>query len=107
MQYHLWNEAEEEEFKDVERKVEGSPVMTVLQYLETVSFELNIAVEVQCLECVNWYLVPFFVFLPVRCVEEIQVGFDGSAGEFDFFVLARCETGGEVPETSEEGEESD
>jgi hypothetical protein len=92
VQDHLRNEAKEEEFEDVEREVEACPVMAVFKDLETVSFKLNIAVEVQCLECVDWYLVASFVFLPVRFVEEVQVGVNGSAGEFGFFVLAGRET---------------
>jgi hypothetical protein len=44
---------EEEEFKEVECKVEGRPVMPIFKYLQTISLELNIAVEIQCLKCVD------------------------------------------------------
>ena len=98
VQDHLRYEAEEEELEDIEREVEGSPIMSILQHLKTISFELDIAIEKQCLESVNWYLVPPFVPLLVRFLEEVQIGFDWSAREFNFLVLAGCEAGGEIPE---------
>jgi len=57
VQDHLGNETEEEEFEDVECKVEVRPVVTIFQYLQAISFEVDVAVEIQCLESVNWDFV--------------------------------------------------
>lgn len=57
MQDHLGNETEEEEFEDVECKVEVRPVVTIFQYLQAISFEVDVAVEIKCLESINWDFV--------------------------------------------------
>jgi len=79
--------------------------MSILQYLETISFELDLTVKIQGLKGINWYLIPPLVSLLVRILEEIQIGFDWSAGEFDFLILAGCEAGGEIPKTGQQWEE--
>jgi hypothetical protein len=75
--------------------------MSVFQYLETIAFKLGIAVEKKCLEGVDWYLVPPFVFFLVGLFEKVQVRLDGSAGKYDLFVFARREAGRKVPEGHE------
>lgn len=58
MHDHFRDEAEEEEFEDVKCEVEARPIVTKFQYLKAIPFELNIAIEIQSLESVNWYFVP-------------------------------------------------
>lgn len=91
VQDHLWDEAEKKDFEEIEREVEARPVVSILQYLETISFELDIAVKVQCLESVDWYFLLPFVLIFIRLLEEVHVGLDWSAGQVDFLVLAGCE----------------
>ncbi len=67
--------------------------MSILQHLETISFELDIPIEEQSLKGINGNLIPPFIPLLVRILEEVQIRFDWSAGEFDFLVLAGREAG--------------
>jgi len=46
VQDHLWNEAKEEELEEVECEVEARPIMSILKHLQTISFELDIAVKI-------------------------------------------------------------
>lgn len=47
--------------------------MSVLKHLEAISFKLDMAIKIQSLKGVDWYLVPPFISLLVGIPKEIQI----------------------------------
>lgn len=104
-------ELEEDEFEQADGKSEVGPVGSVLEDLETVAVELNIAIEVHVVEGLHWDLAPSAVLELVGLVLEGEVVLDWAAWQFDLLVLARAHARHDEPERDEnwdggeEGEE--
>lgn len=62
--------AGQEEPEKTNGEAEASPVMSVFHDLESVSIEVDLAVEVHLVESLHWDLVPAPVFLSVRLLLE-------------------------------------
>jgi hypothetical protein len=103
-------EAEEDELEEADSEPEARPVMSVLQHLEAVTVEVDIALKVHVVEGLHGDLVPSTVLELIRMVLEGQVVLDWAARELDFFVLAGDEGRRDTPEGDEDrdgGEEAE
>lgn len=98
------DEAGEEELDQADGEAEASPVMAVLENLEGVAVELDIAVKVHLLEGLHGDLVLAIVLGLVLGVLEGQVVLNRAAGKLGLLVLPRGIGGDEEPETSEKRE---
>jgi hypothetical protein len=109
MHDELWCEAEEDVFKDANGKSEAGPVVPVLQNLQGIAIELNVAVKVHVLESLHGDLVPAAVPDLIGIALEGKVMFDGAPWELDLVVLARAEgrySGPECDQNRDGGEET-
>lgn len=110
MHNDLRGELEENELKQADSEGEAGPVGTVLEDLEAVAIELDIALEVHVVESLNWDLGPPTVLELIGVVLEGEVVLDWTTRESHFLILARAKGRVEVPEGNQErdrGEEAE
>jgi hypothetical protein len=108
---HFGNEAGKEVLEQSQRKAEAGPVMSVLQYIESITLKINLAVEVLLVESLHGNLALAMIFDTVMFAVELQVVLNRAARILGFLVLARRHGRGHGPEEhqdrngSEDGEE--
>ncbi len=85
-------------------EAEAGPIVSVLEDLEAVAIELDVAVEVHLVEGLHGDLVLAIVLGLVRGLLEGQVVLDGLAGIPGLLVLAGRDDRGDDPEGSEQGD---
>lgn len=95
-------ELEENELEQADSEGEAGPVGTVLEDLEAVAVELDIALEVHVVESLNWDLGPPAVLELIGIVLEGEVVLDWATRESHFLIFARAESRVEVPEGNQE-----
>lgn len=78
--------------------------MSVLEYIQCVTVEVHLTVEVLQRECLNGNSVTAIVLGPVDEVLEVQVVLNGAAREFGFLVDSRGESRSNGPEPKEDGD---
>lgn len=102
MHDNLRNEAEEDEVEQAQSKSEASPIMSVLQNLQAVAIELDLAIKVHIVEGFHGDLVPPAIFNPIGVVLEGKVVLDRASRKSGLFVLAGSEHRMELPESHED-----
>ena len=100
------HEAEENELEQADCKSEACPIMPVLQDLQTIAIELNLAIKVHVVEGLHRNLVSAAVLDLVGFVLEGKVVLNGASRKSGLFVLARGEHRMEGPECNEDGDGS-
>lgn len=103
-------ELEENELEQADGESEAGPVGTVLEDLEAVAVELDIALEVHVVESLDWDLRPSAVLELIGIVLEGEVVLDRTTRKSDFLILAGTEGRVKVPEGNQErdrGEETE
>lgn len=98
MQKHLGHHARDEEPHEADGEPEARPVMSVLQDVQCVALEVNVAVEVFFMEGLHWDLIASIVLLPVFFFMEGKVVVDWFARKLRLFILTRREGRGGHPE---------
>lgn len=98
----LWSELEEDELEQADGESEVGPVGSVLEDLETVAIELNIAVEVHVVEGLHWDLGLSAVLELVGLLLEGEVVLDWATWKSDLLVLARAHARHDEPERDED-----
>lgn len=104
MHDHLWEGLEEEELDQADGEAEAGPVVTVLEDLQAVAIEVDVAVKVHLLERLHSNLVLAMVLGLVCGLLEGEVMLDRAAGELDLLRLPGGESGDDEPEGAEDGE---
>lgn len=103
-------ELEENELEQADGEGEAGPIGTVLEDLEAVAVELDIALKVHVVEGLHWDLCPPAVLELVGIVLEGEVVLNRATRECHFLVFARTKGRVEVPERNQErdrGEEGE
>jgi hypothetical protein len=95
---NFWGKGEENVLEQAKSKSEAGPVMPVLHNLQAVPIEVDVAIEIHRIKCLQWNLVRPSVLELVGLMFECKIMFDRAARIFGFFVFARREGRGEVPE---------
>jgi hypothetical protein len=95
---NFWRKGEEDVLEQAKSKSEACPVMSVLHNLQTIPIEVNVAIKVHSIKCLQWDLVRPSVFKLIGLMFESKVVFNRAARVFGFFVFAGREGRGEVPE---------
>lgn len=103
----LRDEAEQKVPNISNSEAKVGPVVTHLEYLETVALEADLAIEVLLLECFKRNLVLAVVAVAVLLFVEVEVVLNGLVGQLDFFVLSRCKFGRQDPEDGKNGQIQD
>jgi hypothetical protein len=78
--------------------------MSVLQDLQTIAVEFNLAIEIHVVESLHRDFIPSAVLNLIRLILEGKVMLDWAAGESGLFVLARSKHRVEQPEGGEDGD---
>lgn len=94
---HLRDESENEVLAKSDGEAEASPVMSVLEGLETVAIELNIPVKIGFIERLHGNLALAMVLGAVCLLLESEVVLDGASTVFGFLVLSGGDGGSEDP----------
>jgi hypothetical protein len=101
---NLGREVEEDEFEQADGKSEAGPIMSVLQNLQTIAIELDVAIKVHVVESLHRNLVPTAVFNLVGFILEGEIVLDRTSRKSGLFILARSEGRCECPEAEEDRE---
>ena len=104
MHDNLRDKAEEEELEQADGECEACPVMSVLQDIQAIAIEFNLAIEIHVVESLHGNLILSAVFGLVCLILESKVMFNGTSRKSGLFVFARSERGVEIPEGGEEGD---
>lgn len=104
MHNDLGNHAKKEVLAKTPSEAETGPVMTVLHDLETVTVELDVAVEEHLLECLQGNSVLAIVLALVGLLLEGEVVLDGTARVLCLFVLAGSQSRNDNPEGGQDGD---
>lgn len=103
MHDHLGEGLEEEELDQADGEAEASPVVAVLEHLQAVAVEVDVAVEVHLLERLHRDLVLAMVLGLVGGLLEGEVVLHRAAGQSGFLVLPGRERRDDEPEAAEDG----
>lgn len=107
---NLWSKLEEDELEQADGEPEADPVGSVLENLEAVAVELNIAIEVHVVKGLHWDLALSTVLELVGLVLKGEVVLDWASWKLDLLVLARAHARHDSPERDEDwdrGEEGE
>ena len=107
VEYHIWEEGEEDEMEESPCEGEVGPVIAVLHDIEAVAIELCVTVKVYLIECLHWDLVTAAPSLAVFFLLKSYVVLDGAAGKLDFVVDVWRVGRSYGPETNQNGQEED
>jgi hypothetical protein len=88
---NFWRKGEEHKFEEADCESEACPVMPVFHHFQTISIEVNFAVEIHIVECLHWDLVLPTIFDLIGLILEGKVVFDWATRIPGFLVLARRE----------------
>lgn len=102
MHDHLWRELEEDELEQAQGESKAGPVGSVLENLETVAIELDLALEVHVVESLHWDLAPSTVLQLVGLALKSEVVLDWASWELGLLILARAHAGHDKPEGDED-----
>lgn len=102
MHNDLGDHASKEVLDQTEGEAEASPVMSVLEGLQAVTVELDVAVKVHLVEGLHGDLALAMVLGLVFGLLEGEVVLDGAAGELGLLSLARRDGRDCEPESTEE-----
>lgn len=94
----------EEELDDANGEAEARPVVAVLEHLQAVSLEVDLAIKVHLVERLNSDLVGAAVLDTVGLGLEVEVVLDALAGEASLVGLAGADVGDGQPPRREEGQ---
>lgn len=97
----------QEELDPVPSEVEGSPVMTVLENVQQISFDVHFAIDVELAEGVDGNLASAAVALHVNLLNELQVGLNGATGQLGLLIETGAERRGPGPDDNEHREQQD
>lgn len=100
----LRNHASQEEPDQAKSEAEARPVVAVLENLEAVAIEIDVAIEVHLEEGPHGDLILAKVFGLIGRILESQVVLDRAAGESGLLILAGGDGGRDNPEGTEEGD---
>ena len=101
MHDNLWCELEEDELEQAQGESEAGPVGSVLEDLEAVAIELNVAVKVHVVESLHWDLGLSAVLETVGLILEGEVMLNWATWGSRLLVLARAEAGHDSPKANE------
>lgn len=104
MQQHLRDEAKQEVLEETHGELEVGPIVTVLESLQSITLEVDLAVEVLLVEDLHGDLALATVGGTVMLAVEVQVVFDGAAAVLGLLGLAGGDRGRDGPEGHENGE---
>jgi len=104
VQQHLRNEAEQEVLKETHGELEVGPIVTVLESLQSIAFEVNLAVEVLLVEDLHGDLALAVVSGTVVLTVEVQVVLNGAAAILGLLSLAGGDGRGDGPESHKNGD---
>lgn len=107
MQQQLGNEAEQEMLEETHGELEVGPVVTVLESLQSIALEVNLAVKVLLVEDLHGDLALAAVGGTVMLAVEVQVVLDGKATVLGLLGLAGRDGRGNSPEGHEDGDGSE
>lgn len=97
----LGNHASKKIFVKSHREAKARPIMSILHDLQAVSVEFNVAIEVHLKESPHWDLISPIVFGLIGLFLESKIVLNWATRQSGFLVLAWGQTGGKVPEHSE------
>lgn len=100
----LGNHAKEEKLDETNGEAEAGPVVSVLHNLETVTLEVDVAVEVLLVESFHGNLLMTLVLVSVGLLLEVEVLLDGTARESNLVVLSGRDGRDDQPPGAEKGE---
>jgi len=95
----FWDHAKQKVLNQTESKAEIDPVMAHFQNLKAVTLKVDIAVKIFLVECLHRNLLVAIVAFTVLLFVKLQVVLDRLAWELGFLILARCDLGGNDPES--------
>lgn len=104
MHNHLREGLEQEELDQAHGEAEAGPVVAVLEDLQAVAIEVDVAVKVHLLERLHGNLVLAMVLGLVCRLLEGEIMLDRAAGELGLLRLAGREGRDHEPEAAEDGE---
>jgi hypothetical protein len=99
---NLRRKLEENKLEQAQREPEACPVMSIFHHLQTVTIEVNIAIEVHIVECLHWNLVSAPILELIGLILECKIVFDGTAWNSGLFSLARTEGRSKIPEADQD-----
>jgi hypothetical protein len=88
MQDYLWYERQQKVFEKSVCEPKIGPIMPIFQNLQAISIELNIAIEIHFLKCVNGDFVVPTILQAVGFLVEGQVVFNWTTGQFDLLIFS-------------------
>lgn len=107
MQQQLGDEAEQEVLEETHGELEVGPVVTVLESLQSITLEVNLAIKVLLIEDLHGNLALAAVGGTVMLAVEVQVVLDGQATVLSLLGLAGRDGRGNSPESHENGDGSE
>lgn len=102
VQDELGNHAQQEELDETYCESEACPVVAVLHDLETIAFEVDIAIEIHLVKGLHGNLVRTTILGSIRLLLEIEIEFDWAARKSCLFIAARADEGNDHPPSSQE-----
>jgi hypothetical protein len=104
MHNSLWQQAEEEELEEAKGKSEAGPIMPVLQHLQTVAVEVNVAIKIHVMESFHGDLVLPAVLDLIRIILEGKIMLDWATRKLNLIVLSWSERRCDSPEGDKDGD---
>ena len=98
------SEGAEQELHERPGKLEVSPVVAVLEHVQDVAVDVNLAIDVHLGEVLKRNLGAAVVLALEFIGLESQVGFNGAVGKLGLVVNARAEAGSPGPDDDQDGE---
>lgn len=89
MHDELRHHSKQEEFEEAERKAEIGPIVAVLHYVKTITFEVNLPIKVHLVKFFHGNPILARIFYPVTLIMKIQVVLHRSTRVPSLLVLAR------------------
>lgn len=94
MHDHFRHHTSKEETKETNGEPEVGPIMSVLQYFQSISPEVNRSIEVHLMESLDWYLALAMILQPVFLAVELKIMLDWTARVSSFLIFSRRDGGG-------------
>lgn len=98
MHNHFWYHPSQEKLVQSYGEPKACPVMSIFQDLQTITIEINVAIEVHLKECPHWDLIFAPIFHAISILMKCKVMLDRTAWIPGFLVLTRGESGHDSPE---------
>lgn len=104
MHQHLRDEAKQEVLEETRSELEVGPIVTVLESLQSITLEVDLAVEILLVEDLHGDLALAAVGGTVMLAVEVQVVLDGAAAVLGLLGLAGGDRGRDGPEGHQDGD---